>query len=198
MRTIILSLMLLLALPSFAASYKLDPAHSQVGFAIKHLVISTVRGNFNKFEGTFDFDEKSGVVSKVDVKIDSTSINTNDKKRDEHLNSPDFFDTKKHPEIRFKSDKGAAVKKDQTVKISGDLTMRGVTKPVTMDLTYLGTMTDAWGNEKVGFSLRGKVNRKDFGINWNKALDRGGMTLADDVVIEIEGQATKEKAAAVK
>ncbi|MEZ0393110.1 MAG: YceI family protein [Pseudobdellovibrionaceae bacterium] len=193
--TAISALTFLIATTAFAAVYKIDPAHTNVGFSVKHLVVSTVRGNFNKFEGSFDFDEKKNEVSKIDVKVDPASINTNNKKRDEHLVSPDFFDAKKNPELRFKSDKSVIVKQDQTVKITGDLTMRGVTKPVTMDLTYGGMVTDAMGTEKVGFSLRGKINRKDWGINWNKALDKGGVTVSDEVMIEIDGEGNKEKAA---
>jgi len=197
MKKIVFAIWFLLALPGFAATYKLDPVHTQVGFVIKHLVVANVRGNFNKFEGSFEFDEKKSEVSKVDVKIDAASINTNNKKRDEHLASPDFFNAKKNPEMRFKSDLPFAVKKDQVVKITGDLTMRGVTKPVTMDLTYGGSITDPMGNEKVGFSLRGKINRKDWGISWNKPLEKAaGMTVGDDVMIEIDGEGQKDKVAA--
>jgi polyisoprenoid-binding protein YceI len=193
MRKFVFLAALMLGQFALAATYKLDPAHSVVGFSVKHLVVSNVRGNFNKFEGSFDFDEKKNEVSKIDVKIDPSSINTNDKKRDEHLNSPDFFDTKKNPEMRFKADKPVVVKKDQPTKITGDLTMRGITKPVTLDLTYGGSVVDAWGNEKVGFALKGKINRKDWGINWNKTLDKGGVTVSDDVNVEIEGEGTKNK-----
>lgn len=174
-----------------AASYKLDPSHSTVGFSVRHLVVSKVKGHFGKFEGSFEFDEKKMEVSKVDVKIDAASIDTAEAKRDEHLNSPDFFDTKKFPEITFKADK-ASVKKDKPTKISGTLTMRGVSKPVTLDLTYGGSVVDPWGNEKVGFSMSGKIDRKDFGLTWNKSLDKGGVAVSDEVMLEIEGEAQKE------
>lgn len=192
-KKLIFSSFLFLAVAAQAAQYKLDPAHTIVGFSVKHLVVSKVKGRFNKFDGGFVFDEKKNEVSKIDVKVDPTSVDTNDKKRDEHLMSPDFFDVKKNPEMHFKSDKAVTVKADQPVKVTGELTMRGVTKPVTLDLTYGGTVTDPWGNEKVGFTLAGKINRKDWGINWNKTLDKGGVTVSDDVMIEIEGEAQKQK-----
>jgi polyisoprenoid-binding protein YceI len=189
----IFSSLLFLAFAAQASNYKLDPAHGTVGFSVKHLMVSKVRGHFNKFEGQFVFDEKKNEVNKVEVKVDPASIDTSDKKRDEHLNSPDFFDTKKFPEMKFKSDKPVVVKIDHPTPITGELTMHGVTKPVTLDLTYTGAVTDPWGNEKVGFSLAGKINRKDWGLNWNKALDKGGVTVSDDVAIEIEGEAQKQK-----
>jgi polyisoprenoid-binding protein YceI len=193
MKTILAGL-LLFAFSAQAASYKLDPTHTIVGFSVKHLVVSKVKGRFNKFDGSFDFDDKKNEVNKVEVKVDATSIDTNDKKRDEHLGSPDFFDTKKFPEISFKADK-IAVKKDQPTKVTGNLTMRGVTKPVSLELTYGGSVVDPWGNEKVGFTLNGKINRKDWGINWNKNLDKGGVVASEDVMIEIEGEAAKDKPA---
>jgi polyisoprenoid-binding protein YceI len=177
---------------ALAATYKLDPAHSDVGFSVKHMVISNVKGRFNKVEGSFDFDEKTSEVSKIDVKVDAASINTNDAKRDEHLMSPDFFDVKKFPDIRFTADK-VKVKKDSSVKVNGQLTIKGVTKPVTMDLTYGGSVIDPNGNEKVGFSLSGKIDRKNWGITWNKNLDKGGVAVSNEVAIAIEGEANKAK-----
>lgn len=195
MKKLIFTATMLFGLMAQAATYKLDPVHSEVGFVVKHLVVSNVRGTFDKYEGTFDFDDKTNELSKVDVKIDASSINTRDKKRDDHLRSPDFFDVKKKgsENLIFKVSQPVKVTKDQTVKVTGDLTMRGVTKPVTLDLTYGGMATDGYGNEKVGFSMRGKVNRKDWGINWNKNLDRGGVTVSDEVTIEIDGQGVKQK-----
>ncbi len=193
MKKMIFSAVLFFAFASQAAPYKLDASHSIVGFSVKHLVVSKVKGRFNKFEGSFQFDEKKNEVSKIEVKIDPASVDTNDKKRDEHLASPDFFDVKKHNEMKFKINKPVIVKLNEAVKVSGDLTMRGVTKPVTLDLTYTGSATDPWGNEKVGFALAGQINRKDWGVNWNKTLDKGGLTVSDEVMIEIEGEAGKAK-----
>ena len=175
---------------AMAAAYTVDGSHSIVGFSVKHLVISKVKGQFKKAEGSFDFDEKKNEISKVDIKIDVASVDTNDKKRDEHLSSADFFDAKKFPQITFKAGK-ASVKKGETTKLPGTLTIRGVSKPVVMELTYNGSTIDPWKNEKSGFSLTGKINRQDYGISWNKALDKGGVAVSDEVVIEVEGEATK-------
>lgn len=184
--------MLLISTSAFATKYKIDPEHSHVGFSVKHLVVSNVKGNFGKYEGGFEFDEKKGTVSNIDVKIDAASINTNDAKRDEHLRSADFFDTAKHKEITFKGKKIDVVNNKPT-KVTGDLTIRGVTKSVTLDIDYGGTATDPWGNEKLGFSMSGKINRKDFGVSWHKALDKGGAVVSDDVKLEIEVEANKVK-----
>lgn len=193
MKKIVLGLLVTAAASmSFAANYTLDPAHSEVGFSVRHLMISNVKGKFNKYDGKFVFDEKTGKLSGVEVNIDPKSIDTNDDKRDEHLRSPDFFDTAKYAKITFKGDK-VEMKDGKPVKIAGTLTMRGVSKPVTLDIDYRGAITDAWGNEKVGFGLNGKINRKDWGVSWNKALDKGGVTVGDDVAVNIEAEATKAK-----
>ena len=193
MNKMILTAALLLSALAQAASYKMDPAHSAVGFSVKHMMISKVRGNFTKYEGTFDFDEKKNEVNKIVVKVDPASINTGNEKRDEHLRTPDFFDVKKFPEMIFKAGK-VDVKKDTPVKVSGELTMHGVTKPVTLDLTYGGAVIDPMGNEKVGFTLTGQINRKEWGLTWNKPLEKGmGVAVGDEVTLEIEGEAAKAK-----
>jgi polyisoprenoid-binding protein YceI len=178
-----------------AAKFKLDPAHSEVGFKIKHLGISTVKGKFKKYDGTFEFDEATGKLENLKATIDAASIDTNEGKRDEHLRSPDFFETKKYPTIEFKSTKvdTAGIK---PTKITGDLTMHGMTRPVTLDVTYNGSTKDPWGNTQIGFEATGKVNRKDFGLKWNKALETGGFVVGEDVIIEIAGEATQAAAAA--
>ncbi len=180
-----------------AATYNVDESHSVVGFSVKHLVVSKAKGRFNKFSGSFDFDEKKNEVSKIDVKIDVTSVDTNEKKRDEHLSSADFFDVKNHPSMTFVADK-VVVKKDKAVAVKGNLTIKGITKPVTLDLTYGGSIVDPWGNQKVGFSLSGKIHRKDWGLNWNKTLDKGGLAVGEDVTLEIEGEAAVAKTAEAK
>ncbi len=189
---LILAMLVMTSGNVFAASYKIDPAHSVVGFSVKHLMITPVKGRFNKFEGSFDFDEKKNEVSKIDVKLDAASIDTNDKKRDEHLASPDFFDVKKHAQISFKADK-MTVEKDKPMKVTGMLTIKGVTKSVPMELTYGGSIVDPSGNQKVGFSLTGKIDRKEFGVSWNKTLDKGGVAVSDEVMINIDGEAQKVK-----
>ncbi len=173
-----------------ATSYKLDESHTSVGFKVKHLVVASVKGSFNKFDGAFEFDEAKGELSKVEVNIDTASIDTNDAKRDDHLKSPDFFDASKNKKITFKGNK-VEYKDKKPVKITGDLQMKGVTKPITLDVEYNGAAKDPWGNEKVGFSLKGKLNRKDWNITWNKNLDGGGVVVGEEVEITIDGEANK-------
>ena len=176
-----------------AATYKLDGSHTEIGFAVKHLMISTVKGRFNKFEGGFDYDEKSKTISKIDVKMDTSSIDTNDKKRDEHLQSPDFFDAKKFASLEFKADKLSNVEPGKSFKLPGTLTMHGVSKPVTLEVEFKGTATDPWGNEKVVFGASTKVKRADWGMSWNKSLDKGGFVVGEDVTIMIEAEGNKSK-----
>lgn len=171
-------------------AYQLDTTHSEVGFNVKHLMIANVKGRFPKFEGTFQFDDAKGELSDLDVKIEAASVNTNEAKRDEHLQSPDFFDTKNNPNITFKSEKVES-KKGKPSKVHGTLTMRGVAKKVALDVDYKGMVKDAWGNDKVVFVATTKINRKDFGVSWNKALDKGGVAVSDEVTITIDGQAQK-------
>lgn len=185
-----------LASASSAAVYEIDESHSQVGFKVRHLV-TKVAGRFNKFSGTVAYEAGKPATWKVEAKIDPASINTDNRKRDDHLRNPDFFDVAKCPEMGFKSTK-ATLAKNGTAKLVGELTMHCVTKPVTLDLELGGSAKDPWGNERVGFSAKGKVNRKDFGIVWNKTLDAGGVMLGEDVevIIDIEAIAAKPKDAA--
>jgi polyisoprenoid-binding protein YceI len=193
MRRSLLVFLLLGSSFSFAGPFKLDPAHSEVGFSVKHLVYANVKGRFNKFDGGFSYDDKTKTVSNIDVKVDTTSIDTNDKKRDDHLMSADFFDAKKNPTLTFKADKIAGVEPGKTFKVPGTLTMRGVSKPIALEVEFRGLTTDPWGNEKLIFGATSKIQRKDWGINWNKALDKGGMVVGEDVVINVEGEAGKAK-----
>jgi polyisoprenoid-binding protein YceI len=189
----LVSIMVLTLAPSvFAANYQLDPSHGEVGFVAKHLMVSKVRGRFTKFEGSFAFDEKKNEVSNIDVKIDPSSIDTADTKRNDHLKSPDFFDVTKFKDMTFKADK-VVVKKDSPVKAVGNLTMHGITKPVSFELTYNGSTIDPWGNQRVGYSISGKLNRKDWGLNWNQKLDKGGVAVSDEIALEIEGEAIVKK-----
>lgn len=176
----------------WAGSYKLDESHTQVGFKIKHLVISTVSGRFNKFSGTFEFDPKKGEIEKLNVEIESASIDTNEPDRDKHLKSPDFFDVEKYPKLTFISKK-TTTKDSKPTKLDGELTIHGVKKNVTLDVDYKGSTVDPWGNERIAFEASTQVNRKDFGLKWNKSLDKGGVMIADDVKIVIEGEALLQK-----
>jgi polyisoprenoid-binding protein YceI len=169
-------------------TYELDPAHTHVGFQIRHLV-SKVSGQFNRFTGTLVYDPDSPSASSVETAIETASIDTNNEKRDGHLKSADFFDAEKHPTITFKS-KSVAVD-GQKLTLAGDLTMHGVTKPVTLNGEIGGVIGDP-GKRKAGFSVTGTVNRKDFGIIWNKTLDNDSTLLGDDVAIQIDVEANEK------
>lgn len=188
MTTSITTALVMLSTSVFAAKFDIDPSHSSVNFVAPHLMISKVKGRFDRFQGSFDFDEKTMKLDNIQVVVKTDSINTNEKDRDKHLRSPDFFDVAKFPEMTFKSTK-VVYDKDKPDKVEGNLTIRGVTKPVTLDLDYNGAITDAWGNRVVSFEADTKIDRKDFGLIWNKALDKGGVTVGDEIKIEIEGEA---------
>ena len=177
-----------------ATEYEIDAAHTQVGFKAKH-VTGKVPGRFTKFSGSFTYDAKNPKAWKAEATIDASSINTDNDKRDGHLKSPDFFDTAKFPEITFKSTKITDLKAGHA-KLHGDLTMHGVTKPVVLDLEIGGVDKDPWGNENAGFSATGTINRKDFGIVWNKVLDSGGLLVGENVEISLEVSGTAKKAEA--
>lgn len=172
---------------AFATEYQIDPAHSSVNFKIRHLVSKTT-GKFDKFDGKLNYEPGKPASWKVDAKIDAASVNTGQAKRDEHLRSPDFFDTQKYPTITFKST-GVKDASDKNAKLEGLLTMHGVTKPVVLDVEFGGEGVDPQGTKKAGFTASTKINRKDFGIIWNKTLDAGGLALGDDVDINIEIEA---------
>ena len=180
------------ALPLFADTYTIDKQHSEATFQVRHLV-SKVSGKFEDFDGTINIDPAKPAASSVAFKIKAASINTGVADRDNHLRTPDFFDAAKYPEITFQSTAIKPSGKKDVYDVTGNLTMRGVTKSVTIPVTFLGFIKDPWGNDKAGFSLQTTVNRKDYGINWNKALDNGGALLSDNVDIAINLEATKKK-----
>lgn len=171
----------------YAGTYNVDRSHSNVGFKVKHLMISNVTGNFDKFTGVIEFDEKSNTVTALSGKIEANSINTENEKRDKHLRSPDFFDAAKYPNVTFKLD---TIKDD---KAYGTLTMRGVSKTVILDFEFNGSVKDPWGNQRIGLELEGKINRKDYGLNWNKALEAGGVVVGDKIKLLIELEAILAK-----
>jgi len=184
-----------LASPALAAeTYQFDKSHTTVGFQVRH-IFTMLGGKFQDFSGTIKVDRAKPESSSVEFTIQAATIFTNDAKRDEHLKSPDFFDTAAHPTITFKSTSVKPAGKD-VYEVTGDLTMRGVTKRVTLPVTFLGEGKDPWGNEKMGFELATTLNRKDYGIIWNQTLDAGGYLLGDDVQISISLQAVKKKDAA--
>lgn len=183
-----------LSLPSMAlaAVWEIDPSHSSAQFAVKHLMVSTVRGEFSKVAGTLNIDEKDITKSTVEATIDAATINTREPKRDEHLRSPDFFDTAKYPTITFKSKSVKRGGKGK-LKVTGDLTMHGVTKEVVLDVTGpVKEIKDPWGNVKSGATATTQVNRKDFGLNWNKALETGGVVVSDEVAITLDVELGKK------
>jgi polyisoprenoid-binding protein YceI len=176
-------------------TWAIDTSHSQAGFAVKHMMVSTVRGSFGKTEGTVTWDGKDISSIKADATIDATTITTNNEKRDTHLKSPDFFDVAKHPTITFKSKKAEAAGAGK-FKLIGDLTMRGVTKEVTLDVEGPSQPLVAQGRTRVGATATTKINRQDYGVNWSRPLDGGGFVVSDEVVITLELELVKAAAPA--
>ncbi|HEU4363865.1 MAG TPA: YceI family protein [Candidatus Krumholzibacteria bacterium] len=182
----------LIAVPAAHAEdvYTLDPAHTSVGFKVRHMMVTNVKGSFGTVSGTVKFDPEKVENSSVEVTIDAASIDTNHEKRDAHLKSADFLDVATHPSITFKSKK-VAKKGDQWIA-TGDLTIRGVTREVDLPFTLSGPAADPWGNQVIGVDGALKINRTDFGASWNKALETGGMLVDETVHIEIGAEATKK------
>lgn len=176
---------------STKTKWTLDRTHSELAFKVRHMMITNVKGEFTKFDATILSDGKDFTKSSIDVTIYADSIFTNDETRDGHLKSADFFDVEKHSTLTFQ---GKSLKKeyDDEYKLKGILTIKGVSKEVTLDVEFGGINKDPWGNEKVGFSLNGKINRKDFGLNWNAALETGGVLVSDEVKISADVQFVKQ------
>ena len=172
-------------------AWVIDQSHSQVLFSVKHMMISTVRGQFKNFTGTVEADEANPTAAQVDVQIDASSIVTGDEKRDGHLRSPDFFNTEEFPYITFKSTRVERLD-ESTGKLIGDLTIRDVTKQVVLDLEYAGQAKSPWGTTSAGFSASTKINRKDWGLNWNVALETGGWLVGDQITINIDLELVKQ------
>lgn len=171
--------------------WEIDPSHSSAGFSVRHMMIAKVHGAFSKLSGNLRLDRKDPAQSSVEAVIDASSIDTREPKRDEHLRSADFFDVQKFPSIRFKS---KAVRQDGgDLQVVGDLTLHGVTREVTLNVEGLDSeMKDPWGNIKIGASASTKIKRKDFGLNWNAALETGGVLVGDDVTITLDVQFVKK------
>jgi polyisoprenoid-binding protein YceI len=172
-------------------AWQIDAAHSEIQFSARHMMISTVRGQFKNFTGTVEADEQNPIAAHVDVRIETTSLVTGDEKRDGHLRSPDFFDVETYPYITFKSTRVERLN-DQHGKLYGDLTIRDVTKPVTLDIEYAGQATSPWGTTSAGFSAQTKISRKEWGLNWNVALETGGWLVSDEIKISIELELVKQ------
>jgi polyisoprenoid-binding protein YceI len=174
-----------------AETWTLDPAHTSVQFGVRHLMVSTVRGEFGKVSGTVEGDMANAPKAVVNASVDAASIDTRNQKRDDHLRSPDFFDVAKFPTLTFKS---KAIEKtgDGHYKVTGDLTMHGVTKEVVLDVdSVTPPIKDPWGNTRAGAHATAKVNRTDFGLTWNKAIEGGGVVVGDEVAITVDAEATR-------
>jgi polyisoprenoid-binding protein YceI len=178
-------------LSELTGTYTIDPSHSRLGFVARHAMVTKVRGNFNEFEGSFKADGDDPSNSSAQVVIQAASIDTRNADRDGHLRSNDFFAMEEHPTLRFESTDITKVG-DTQFQVTGDLTIRGVTKPVTLDLEFTGSAVDPWGNTRVGFEGSTEINRKDWGLNWNAALDAGGVLVSEKVTIEVEISATRD------
>ena len=175
--------------------WQVDYAHSQIEATVRHMMISNVRGRFEKFTVNAQIDENHPERSQVEVVIDAASINTKNEQRDGHLKSPDFLDVEKFPSLTFKSTKLTKVS-ESAGKLYGDLAIKGVSKPVVLDVEYAGQSKSPWGTINAGFTASGKVNRKDWGLNWNAALETGGVLVGDEVKIDIEVEFTQVAEAA--
>jgi len=175
--------------PSSPVEWTIDPTHTQVGFTVPHMVVSEVDGYFKEFSGKVLLDEKDLTKSKVELTVKVASIETGVPDRDKHLRSGDFFDADKHPTITFRSTK--IVKAGKGYKITGDMTIRGITKAITLDATLSEAVTSPWGKQVRGAKLTGKLNRLDYGVSWNKALDKGGIAVGNEVTIEVKTEINK-------
>lgn len=169
------------------ALWNLDPAHTQANFSVRHMMVATVRGSFDKVSGTLEFDPQNPANSRVEATIEAASINTGLADRDAHLRSADFFDVENYPTITFKS---TSVKPtgDNTADVTGDLTIRGVTRPVTLKVEFLGETIGMSGGTHAGFEARGKINREDFGLTWNVALETGGVLVGKEISLNIDAE----------
>ncbi len=172
-------------------TWKIDPAHSLVEFAVRHLMITSVRGRFTDVKGTVVTEGDDPATAQVEVIIDVNTIDTREPQRDAHLRSADFFDVEKYPSITFKS-KRVTDERGDHFKLVGDLTIHGVTKEVVLDVASEGRAKDPWGSERAGFSATTKINRKDFGLNWNQALETGGWLVGDEIKITIDLELIKQ------
>jgi polyisoprenoid-binding protein YceI len=169
----------------------IDPAHSEISFKVKHLMMINVKGSFTEYNASIYTTGDDFLTAEVDFWMNPTSLKTNDEKRDEHLRSSDFFDVEHHKEITFQSDT-VEKKEDDEYEIWGNLTIKGITKKIKLNAEYSGVQKDPWGNEVAGVSITGKINRKDWGLNWNAALESGGVLVADTVNINCELELKKE------
>jgi len=173
------------------ARWNVDPEHSTIEFRVSHMVISKTTGRFMDYTGFVEMDAEAGTIKVIEATIKAASVNTNHEKRDAHLRNPDFFDVEKYPLVTYRMK--SAKKAGDGYTAVGDLTVRGVTKEITLTGNFNGATKDPWGNQRAGFTGEGKVNRKDFGMVWNKTLDSGGLVVGDEVFIKLDIECIKEK-----
>jgi polyisoprenoid-binding protein YceI len=171
--------------------WTIDPSHTEIGFTVKHLMITKVKGIFGEFKGDVVSSPFGFATALVNAVIIPGSVDTGSADRDKHLKSPDFFDVEKYNEITFKSDDFKQIEGDQYI-MTGDLTIKGISNKIKLNVEFNGLMKDPWGNEKAGFSLNGKINRKDWGLNWNTTLETGGVLVGEEVSIAAEVQLLKQ------
>ena len=174
-----------------ASTWNIDPSHSAIHFSVRHMVVSKTRGRFSKFSGQISFDPQNPTASSAQVSIDTASIDSADAQRDGHLRSADFFDVEKYPQATFKSTKVQDLGGGK-YRIAGDLTVHGVTRPVALDATFEGSGKDPWGGERAGFSASTSIDRREFGLEWNKALETGGLLVGEKVELTLEVEAVKQ------
>jgi polyisoprenoid-binding protein YceI len=173
------------------SAWTIDQAHSNVGFAVRHMMITTVKGRFEAFEGEIAIDEQDVTRSRLDVRIDAASVDTRNDQRDAHLRSGDFFDAENHPWITFTSRRVRALAEGR-LEVTGDLTIRGVTREVVLSVEEEGRGTDPWGAERVGYTATARIDRTHFGLTWNQALETGGVLVANDIRINLDIQLVRE------
>jgi polyisoprenoid-binding protein YceI len=163
--------------------WALDPAHSEVTFKVRHMMISNVTGRFSKFDASAETEGEDFTTARVSFTADTPSVTTGNEQRDGHLQSPEFFDAVKFPQLKFAPTKYEKVDDHGNYRVTGDLTIRDITKPVTLNVEFGGVIKDPWGNTRAGFSMEGKINRKDFGLQWHGVTEAGGLIVSDDVHI---------------
>jgi polyisoprenoid-binding protein YceI len=172
-------------------TYKIDPVHSEILFKVRHMMISNVAGTFGKFDATMESNTSDFSDAKISFIAETSSVNTNNTQRDGHLQSPDFFDSAKFPKMSFTST-SIEKKSGDEYKLNGNLTIRDVTKPVSLKVTYGGTQTDGYGQQKSGFEVEGTINRKEFGLVWNMPIEAGGVVVSEDVKLQINVQMVQQ------
>ena len=178
-------------LPDLTGTWDLDPAHTRLGFAARHAMVATVRGNFAVFSGVLNLDQAEPAKSSAEVEADAASITTGNQMRDDHLRSPDFLEVETYPKVIFRSASAEATGDPEVYKLHGELIIKDVARPVTFDLEFQGSSPDAYGNIRAGFEGRATINRKDWGLTWNQAIEAGGFMVGEKIKVELDVSAVK-------